>query len=280
MTKTQNMDSAPNIKETLCFLFILSIFLNWNNTCVNASVIEVVPSGRDCWGRIILTHKEYPRNLTAQMIRNETSALKIKRLLILDKHPTNKKYLKFKAVKVFGECCWTFWNRRGASFSSSIPGTYTNDWPVRKLEVRNSCEINEKNPCAGRDCDETNKRDTTLFPNADHSDSSSTEIRSATKTKVDYNLATNPNSITNAKNTINKYENKDTIATEDYETSQTGGATYNKVSRHLSKPKQSTGKIDNNPLNLIQNSESKNYSEHIRLWPYTLIIILVPTFNL
>ena len=46
MRKTKNMDSAPNIKETFCFIFILSVALNWKNNCVNASVIEVIPSGR------------------------------------------------------------------------------------------------------------------------------------------------------------------------------------------------------------------------------------------
>ena len=106
-----------------------------------------------------MIHKEYPRNLTAQMIRNETTALKIKRIFIHDKHPKNRKYLKFEVVEVLGECCWTFWNTRGASFSSPIPGTYTNNWPIRKLEVRNSCEIREKTPCSGRGCDQTNKSD-------------------------------------------------------------------------------------------------------------------------
>ena len=134
---------------------------------------------------------------------------------------------------------------KGASFSSPTLGTYTNSWLIRKIDVRNSCEIKEKTPCTGRDCDKANKSDTTLSYNAEHLDSSSKEILRATKTKVDYNFATNPNSITNAKTTINKYENKDTNATEGHETYKKGGAT----------------------------------SENTRLWPYILMIILIPTFN-
>ena len=90
-------------------------------------------------------NNEYPKNLTADDIRNRESVSKKNVLKIKERSPVNNKILSFKSVVVYGECCWIFWKKKngGPNFTAHAPKTYDSDWSIKKVGV-NNCEADPK----------------------------------------------------------------------------------------------------------------------------------------
>ena len=218
----------------------------------------------------------YTKNVSAQEIRNEDPSSNKSKIFIQDKHPKNRKYLRFEIVTVSGECCWTFWKnkRRGANFSKSTPGTYTNNWPIKKIEVSNSCEIKEKTPCSGKDCDQPNKTDTKTSSNDNHLNSSTT------KAIADDNLGPKPELITEPNALMNEIENRTTKTNKDYAKSGKSDATRSTIEYDLPKLKSTSAEVQIETLNSRQHSEPNNANEKTKLGAYILTISILSAFNL
>ena len=114
-----------------------------------------------------MKHNKHPRNVTAYEIRNDETVITHVDLLskkytidIVEKNPLNNKTLRFKAVIVYGSCCWIFHKKKhgGPNFTTSAPGTYSYEWAIKKVGVNNCYSNSVKTDCDEMGCDKSTER--------------------------------------------------------------------------------------------------------------------------
>ena len=110
-----------------------------------------------------MNNHHHPKNITAEEIRNQESAVKKSVMKIKERNPVNNKILSFKSVVVYGECCWIFWKKKngGPNFTALSPKNYDSDWSIKKVGV-NNCDadpriiLKEETHCIAIGCGKRN----------------------------------------------------------------------------------------------------------------------------
>ena len=125
-----------------------------------------------------MRHKNHPKNVTANEIRNDEAAIQHDHFFsnkytinIVEKNPVNDKKLRFETVSVYGSCCWIFHKKKhgGPNFTTSAPGSYSYEWVIKKVGVHNCYYNSIKTNCDEMDCDKLAERyvDSNIYHN-DH----------------------------------------------------------------------------------------------------------------